>query len=103
MIDKEELTERERLISHYESLGLSVETGFDQPGTVYDSHGHERTILYTLDGSLVLKREGRSTSRLLPGVQAVVETGQIHSAVVGENGWEYIAASDASEAALFEH
>ncbi len=93
---------RER-IHFYRGQGLEYEQGFDKPGTAYPRHKHERTTLYTVAGSLTVERPELETITLVPGSEFVIETGQEHSAVVGETGWKYVAAWDPAEAQQFEH
>jgi quercetin dioxygenase-like cupin family protein len=96
------LETKEYLMDYYRNMGLVVEWHSDEPGVAYEPNAHERTILYTLDGSAKLEREGRKAERLLPGVQVTIETGQVHSAVVGPDGWEFVAAFDPTEVANLE-
>lgn len=94
---------RER-IHHYHSIGLEVERGFDQADKHYERHSHERTILYTRSGNLVLTLFDTVPPRvvdLVPGDEFVIESGVEHEAVVGENGWGYVAAWDPAEANQF--
>jgi quercetin dioxygenase-like cupin family protein len=87
MIDAREFTHRMATSGH------AISQGFDEPGAEYPPHAHERTILYTVSGSLRLHRDGQETVTLSPGDEAVIEEGQEHSGKVGPRGWKYVAAT----------
>jgi len=46
---------KEQVIQKYKALGLETETGFDDPGKIYEFHKHEKTYLYSLKGSLDIR------------------------------------------------
>jgi len=94
---------RERLHNYHFIQHLETEQGFDESGKIYPPHQHEKTILYTIAGSLTLLLDGQDEKTLLPGSEEIIESGQIHSAQVGESGWKYIAAWDPKEAEQFDH
>ena len=84
---------------HYRSQGLAVEYGFDKPGKEYTPHQHERTTLRTLGGSAMVRvNDNHWWQRLLPDTEFVIESGQLHEAIVGAEGWEVVAAWDPKEA-----
>jgi quercetin dioxygenase-like cupin family protein len=88
------------VVELYEQQGLRAEHVVDHPNHVYEPHQHEKTYLYTVAGSLTIKLEG-TTHVLEVGKQFVVESDQLHSATVGPEGCEYIAAWDPEEAMAF--
>ena len=81
--------------------GLAVEKGRDEPDTHYPPHAHEQTRLYTVAGSLALTVEDEEPVTLEPGSTYTIPTGVNHEAVVGPNGWKYVAAWNAAEAAAW--
>lgn len=85
----------------YKSKGLEVEYGKDSPGTKYEPHRHEQTYLYTLSGSLKIKVED-NWLEIEPHQEFIVGDGKLHEAIVGENGWEYVAAWNEEEAKKYE-
>lgn len=87
----------------YQQRGLATESGFDEPGTVYAPHRHEKTLLYTVSGSLAIKLDGGKVQNLDPHQEFTVGSGQLHEAVVGAEGWEYVAAFNAEEAKQYTH
>jgi len=92
-------------MDYFRNQGLEVERGFDEPGTVYDRHYHERTVLYTVSGDLVLtlcNTEPPTVVDLKPGVEFVIDSKVEHSAVVDNDGWGYVAAWDPEEAKVYE-
>jgi quercetin dioxygenase-like cupin family protein len=66
----------------------------DKAGTVYKPHRHEKTYLYTLGGSLKIRVENNDWIELKPHQEFIIDDGELHEAIVGENGWEYVAAWD---------
>lgn len=95
-------TTKEKIKEQYKKQGLEVEHGFDKAGKVYRPHRHERTLLYTLDGSLSIKIENQSWRILNPGDECVIGNNQLHEAKVGPEGWEYIAAWNKEESKKFK-
>jgi quercetin dioxygenase-like cupin family protein len=93
---------REEVEKNYKSKGLDVEYGKDDPGTKYKPHRHEQTFLYTLSGSLKIKLEDDNWVEVRPYQEFIVDAGKLHEAVVGENGWEYVAAWNEEEAKKYE-
>lgn len=88
-------------LDHYRQQGLVAKHVTDEPGKVYEPHVHERTILFTLAGSVKLKLGNADWQTLTPGQERVIESRQQHQAEVGPKGWEYVAAWDAEEARQF--
>src|SRR5581483_5152828 len=87
----------------YRQRGLEVESGFDKPGTIYEPHKHEKTYLYTVSGSISIKLDGGEAQDVQPHQEFIVGGNQLHEAVVGEQGWRYVAAYSADEAAQYAH
>jgi len=82
---------REEVEAKYKKMGLQIEYGNDKPGFVYEPHRHEQTYLYTLSGSIKLKLDD-DWQELTSGNEAIVGENQLHEAVVGPEGWEWVAA-----------
>ena len=93
---------REEVEKKYKSKGHEVEYGKDDPGTKYEPHRHEQTFLHTLSGSLKIKLEDSDWIELKPSQEFIVGAGELHEAIVGENGWEYVAAWNEEEAKKYE-
>ncbi|MEX0917778.1 MAG: hypothetical protein WDZ93_01325 [Candidatus Paceibacterota bacterium] len=93
---------KEEVIKHYTKSGLTIEEGFDKPGTVYEPHRHERTYLWTLFGSITLRKGTDDWRTYTTGEECVIEDGEVHEAKIGPEGWKYIAAFDAEEAKKYE-
>lgn len=88
----------------YKNAGLVTEYVRDDPGKVYRSHRHEKTYLSTISGSASIKTELPDSREVLrPGEDFIVGTIEYHKAVVGGNGWEYVAAWGPEEAKDFKH
>ena len=105
--DKEVGFDNEQLarlaVEAYRSRGLIAERGSDKPGTVYEPHSHEQTHLYTIAGSLDIKAGDRPKQTVKAHQEFVVGGEELHEAVVGPDGWEYVAAWDEDEAKKYEH
>jgi hypothetical protein len=93
---------REEAEKKYKLNDLDVEYGKDDPGTIYEPHRHEQTFLYTLGGSLKIKIENDKWVELTPHQEFIVCDGRLHEAIVGKNGWEYVAAWNEEEAKKYE-
>lgn len=87
----------------YRGRGLVVERGKDEPATVYEPHKHEKTHLFTVSGSIDIKLGDKPAQTISPFQEIVVGSNVVHEAVVGPDGWEYIAAWDEKEAQSFTH
>lgn len=92
---------REQIEQWYRDQGLTVEYVRDDAGKVYPPHAHHETRLYTLAGWAGISLEGGSWRTLSPGEECTVGPGVMHEAVVGPEGWEYLAAWNADEALPF--
>ncbi len=77
---------------------IQYEFGRDEPGKVYIRHQHEATWLITLKGSIQLGIGESEAKEYGPGDVVQVPANTNHEAVVGPNGWEYIAVWDENEA-----
>lgn len=93
---------KETVIQRYETLGLITEEGSDKPGTLYAPHKHEKTYLWTVDGSIMIKKGVGNWKTYTAGQECVIEDGEIHEAKVGPDGWKYIAAYDEEEAKKYD-
>ena len=94
---------KNQILAKYNSLGLETEYGLDKPGKVYPPHRHEKTFLYTLGGSIKIKIDNKEWMELEKGEEFIVGSNQLHEAIVGKDGWEYVAAWDKEEAKRFSH
>mgnify|MGYP001601369078 FL=1 len=92
---------REEVEAAYKAQGLTTEYGYDVPGKVYEPHRHERTVLFTLAGSIRVKIENEVWKELHPGSEFVIGNEALHEGIVGNEGWEYIAAWNPEEEAKF--
>lgn len=81
----------------YRRLGLVTRQLKDKPGFKYESHRHGGVYLYTIAGSLDLKLNGKWRT-VREGEEVRIDDNQLHEAVVGSAGWEYIFAATAEEA-----
>jgi dipeptidase E len=90
-------------VRRYERRGLTAETGLDQPHTRYEPHAHAKRYLGTVAGSLDIRLSGGEWQKLLPGQELVVGAGQLHEALAGPDGWEYVAAWDSGESDANDH
>ena len=82
----------------YKSMGLVALRQSDKPGLVYEAHRHAEVHLYTIKGSAKIKLEDQDWQNLEPGQEFIIGDNQLHEAVVGPEGWEYIFASSPEEA-----
>lgn len=88
----------------YKEAGLTTEYVIDDPGKVYKPHRHEKTYLSTIGGSVTIKTERIDSWEIIrPGEDFIIGTNEYHEAVVGDNGWEYVAAWDPKETDSSEH
>lgn len=77
---------------------IQYEFGKDEPGKVYKKHRHEATWLITLKGSIRLIIGDNEPKKYGAGDVVQVPANTDHEAVVGPDGWEYIAVWDENEA-----
>lgn len=87
----------------YRKKGLATEHGTDEPGKVYGAHQHMRTRLYTIIGTAEIQVDDRPAHTLQPHQEFIVGANQLHEVVVGNDGWEYVAAWDAEELKSYLH
>lgn len=80
---------------------IQYEIGKDEPGRIYKKHRHEATLLVTLKGSIRISVAGAEFKDCGPGDFLQVPANTDHEAIVGPNGWEYIAVWDEEEAKLY--
>lgn len=83
---------------NYKSQDLVVFHQSDKPGFVYQPHRHGEVRLYTIKGSSKIKLDGKDWHDIEPGREFIIHDNQLHEAVVGPEGWEYIFASTPEEA-----
>lgn len=72
--------------------GLVFEYGEDAPGKVYTPHRHGWTKLVTLGGSFKMKLDDSEWFEQKAGDTCEVQSGQLHEAVVGPEGWKWLSA-----------
>jgi uncharacterized protein YaiE (UPF0345 family) len=83
----------EAVVEGFQAMGLAAEVGYDEPGTRYELESHKRNILYTVGGSISIRFDDRDQwVETIPGTELVVGENQQHEAIVGEQGWSYVAA-----------
>jgi quercetin dioxygenase-like cupin family protein len=88
---------RQEVEAKYHAMGLVTRHVADEPGVIYEPHRHGGVYLFTLKGSVDMKLDDKAWRTLAPGQETRVEDGQLHEAVAGPEGWEYIFASTAEE------
>lgn len=81
----------------YKKLGLKTIHASDKPHKVYEPHKHHATWLYCLKGSVKVKLDGGSWKTIKSGDEIIIKEDQLHEAVVGPDGWEYIFAYPTNE------
>src|SRR5581483_11913964 len=79
------------IIEHYRSLGFEVQKATDLPGKVYEPHSHHEVYLYGLKGWSNVQ-VGDTVQVLYRAVEIHIPEGVVHSALVGEEGAEYLFA-----------
>ena len=84
----------------FNAAGLDFEYGEDAPGKVYTPHVHGWTKLVTLAGSIHL-RTAAGWQDQHEGDECEVMSGELHEAVVGPDGWKWLAAWKPEEADTF--
>ena len=82
----------------YKGMGLVALRQSDKPGLVYEPHRHAEVRLYTIRGSAKMKLDDQEWQNTEPGQEIIIHDNQLHEAVVGPEGWEYIYASSPEEA-----
>jgi quercetin dioxygenase-like cupin family protein len=88
------MTEAEA-IRKYKDLGLNFSYELDKAGKIYSPHVHQKVYLYCLKGSVKIKLDKKEWYELQPGQELIIDKGQLHEAIVGSEGWEYIHATRA--------
>jgi quercetin dioxygenase-like cupin family protein len=88
----------QKIEDDYKSQGLTVVRQTDKPGFVYEPHRHGAVRLYTIKGSAKVKLDDQDWQDIEPGQEVIINDGQLHEAVAGPEGWEYIFASSPEEA-----
>lgn len=53
--------------------------------------------IFTISGEVMIRTDGKDEHHVLPGQEFIVNTEQTHYAVVGDSGWDYVAAFDPVE------
>lgn len=81
----------------YKQLGLEIRRRIDEPGRVYPPHRHEGVFLLTLKGSAKIKLDDSEWQITKPGDKVRINDDQLHEAVSGPNGWEYLFAASPEE------
>jgi quercetin dioxygenase-like cupin family protein len=89
--------ERNDVENRYSELGLEVRRIVDKPGKVYRPHRHEGVFLFTLKGSAKIKLDDGEWQTTEPGDEIHIEDDQLHEAVSGVDGWEYLFAASTEE------
>ena len=69
----------------------------DKPGELYKPHQHGKVTIYSISGSAKVKLDKNHWQEINPGQEIVIKRGQLHEAVAGPDGWEYIFAWDPEE------
>lgn len=88
-----------RAIEHkYKNIGLATKHVIDEPGKVYEAHRHGKVFLYSLKGLVKIKLDSKDWRTISPDQELIINRNQLHEAVVGPDGWEYIFAWDPQEA-----
>jgi len=100
-----------KLPAEFEELktkGWDVEFVKDPAGEVYSPHKHEETKLHTISGDVQIRVSDSDSimgdwQSVPVGQTFTVLEGQIHEAIVGDEGWSYWAASDPEAAKSWNH
>jgi len=82
----------------YTHMGLAVFHQSDQPGKIYKPHRHGAVHIYTVKGLAKLKLDNGDWQNVEAGQEIIIQDNQLHEAVVGPDGWDYIFATTAQEA-----
>jgi quercetin dioxygenase-like cupin family protein len=88
---------REEIEKKYQDKGLVTRYIIDKPGEVYEPHRHGEVWLYTLKGSAKIKLDDKQWITVAPLQEVTIDTNQLHEAIVGNEGWEYVFAASAEE------
>jgi quercetin dioxygenase-like cupin family protein len=82
----------------YRDMGLVVFRQSDKANVVYKPHRHEEVRIYTIKGSVKVRLDDDEWQTVKPGQEIIIREGQLHEAMVGADGWEYIFATTSKEA-----
>jgi quercetin dioxygenase-like cupin family protein len=72
---------------------MQAELVVDAPGKTYPQHAHEETLLVGLFGWAAIRLENEEWRILHPRDDLLIRSGVVHEAVVGDNGWGYLAGT----------
>jgi len=73
---------------------ISVYEWSDPAGIEYKEHAHKGKVsLFVTDGSIIFNFSGE-TQEVVVGTRLNIEPGQLHSAVVGPNGWHVVVGEE---------
>jgi quercetin dioxygenase-like cupin family protein len=75
--------------SKYNKMGLTTKYVKDKPGLVYKPHSHGAVRLYSLGGSIKIRKDNGRWQNIKVGQEVRIKRGQLHEAVEGPEGWEY--------------
>lgn len=81
----------------YKQLGLEIRHITDEPGEIYTPHRHRGVYLFTLRGSAKIKLDNGEWRQTEPGREIHIHDNQLHEAIVGPDGWEYLFATTPEE------
>jgi quercetin dioxygenase-like cupin family protein len=88
----------EDIKAKYKKMGLVTFLQVDEPNKTYEPHRHDAVRIYTLKGSAKVKLDNQGWQAFGSGEELVINNNQLHEAIVGPEGWEYIFATSAEEA-----
>lgn len=81
----------------YRALGLETRYIVDEPNETSAAHRHASVYLFTVKGSTAIKLDGQDWQTLLPGQEVRIADNQLHEAITGPEGWEYLFAASPEE------
>jgi quercetin dioxygenase-like cupin family protein len=94
---KSMLLTKKKLMRYWTEHNLSYEIESFEQGKVYPPHSHGWSNLLTLSGSIKFKIDGGEWIEQSAGDSIIIQSGQLHEAVVGPDGWQVISAWRSSE------
>lgn len=80
----------------YQAKGLETRYIIYKPYKIYKPHAHASVYLFSVKGTAKIKLADKWLN-VSPGQEIKIESGQVHEAVVGQDGWEYIFATTSEE------
>lgn len=86
----------------FKEQGLLYEYGEDAPGFIYTPHRHGWTKLVTVAGGFKMRLDNGEWFEQKTGDVCEVQSGQLHEAVVGPDGWKWLAAWKPEEDSTFD-